>query len=255
MGKPTNYPECSIDRLTNKSIILSDRVEIAAEYIRKVIVFNKPTCYSRSSRMYRHTFCSCLHDIFEAMEENRKISIINCIALYLVTYTTSGRQNQGAVFSSWVTYRANIIEKNKDTRNLFILPLIRDNVTASYNGDIPRLWICRNALQWILNIKCDRWKSLMSQAEMSCTYTHHLENKQPNNSISDEMKSSLNNFFNDMEELSCPRATRVVRSITGKEELRDKDEVKELPTNLTRRSLYRRWIWRRGLLPKQMVME
>jgi hypothetical protein len=64
-----------------------------------------------------------------------------------------------------------------DTGDIFILPLLRDNVTASYNGDIPRLWICHNALHWILNIKCDKWKSLMLQAEMSCTYTHHLENK------------------------------------------------------------------------------
>jgi hypothetical protein len=53
-----------------------------------------------------------------------------------------------------------------------------------------------------------------------------------------------------MEDLSCPRATRVVRSITGKEELRDKNEVKELPTNLTRRCLYRRWLWRRGFIAK-----
>jgi hypothetical protein len=50
-----------------------------------------------------------------------------------------------------------------------------------------------------------------------------------------------------MISLSFPRATQIVQSITGQEELQDRDdEVNELPSNLTQIRLYRQWPWSQG---------
>jgi hypothetical protein len=61
-----------------------------------------------------------------------------------------------------------------------------------------------------------------------------------------EMDADLHSFFQNMMELSAPRATRIVQDETGNG-LRDQDvEVKELPTHFTKRGLFYRYGLDRG---------
>jgi hypothetical protein len=247
MGKPDNYPDISTSSMMDKKIPLADKVVEASCFITKVLTLNNPTCISRCNRTYNVTDCTCLFDSFASIAEESKLDFINCIALYVVIFISSGRQNQGILFSTFVNYARGYDEVDNEGSYRFILPMLRDNTNAVFNGDIPKFSICRYALQWILNIRPDKWKGLITDALQNRLYNHHLCNKPANNRLSDDVKVSMSKFFISMTALSCPRATRTVRSITGLEELRDRDdEVNELPSNLTQRRLYRRWLWSRG---------
>ena len=56
---------------------------------------------------------------------------------------------------------------------------------------------------------------------------------------------SLHFFFEEMEELAEPRATRLVREETNNG-IRDDNETLDLPAWTTKRELYRRWCYEQG---------
>jgi hypothetical protein len=84
--------------------------------------------------------------------------------MLVVIFISSGRQNQGINVSTFVHYVQNHYEAEKEVGCCFLLPVIRDNTNAIFNGDIPRSRICHYALQWILNIRPDKWKGIMTEA-------------------------------------------------------------------------------------------
>jgi hypothetical protein len=241
MVKPFNYPECPMARVMDKSLSQSSKISDISAYLKECIKFNSPTCYSRRNRVYSCTSCTCLHDFFNSIQEIELYdALLECIALYFITFVIIGRKVQGLIFSTMVNYNRNGLDLYNDNETKepcnYLLPILRDAKNTNLNEDLPRVWICCSALQWILNLKCDKWKSLMAEAKGNYIYNHHLKNKISNSALSEEIKMSLSRFLEDMTELSCPRATRIVRSVTGMAELRDvDDELNELPSNLTHR--------------------
>jgi hypothetical protein len=68
------------------------------------------------------------------------------------------------VFSTFVNYAKNYNESENEGTSGFLLHMLCDNTNAVFNGNIPKLSICRYALQWILNIRPDKWKDLSTVA-------------------------------------------------------------------------------------------
>jgi hypothetical protein len=96
---------------------------------------------SQCNRTYNVTDCTCLFDIFASIAEESKLNFINCIALYVVIYISSGRQNQGIALSTSVSYASNHDEAENERTYRFLLPMLEDNIMAVFNGDIPVLSI------------------------------------------------------------------------------------------------------------------
>jgi hypothetical protein len=85
--------------------------------------------------------------------------------------------------------------------------------------------------------------------------SHGLKGQVSNNAIDpdSDLFLSLFYFFDEMEELAEPRATRLVREATNNE-LRDDNETLDLPAWTTKRELYRRWCYEQGWIVRSTDM-
>jgi hypothetical protein len=101
--------------------------------------------------------------------------------------------------------------------------------------------ICQSALMAILGVNADAWKTVSKASESNILPVHGLTNKDSNNKLDDATIASLKSFFEGLKEHACPRATRIVQTLTGTA-LRDNSEDYELPTNWSKRAVFARWL-------------
>lgn len=120
--------------------------------------------------------------------------------------------------------------------------------------------ICKLAFTRILGLTRPTWIRLEAHIKANTFPVHGLKGKPGNNQMSLETKELLHVFFNSLEQLGNPRATRLIRHKTGRTELRDTDdELVELPSCHSKRSLYARYLqdsgWSVKLDAKSRVIE
>jgi hypothetical protein len=109
--------------------------------------------------------------------------------------------------------------------------------------------ICRDALCKLLGIRREAWTTIFKMAKNNTPPSHGLEGH-PGNSKDDGMGALLKTYFQDLLLLATPRATLVIRSLVWDQvetELQDDDEdIVELPSHMTKRSLYDRLLLQIG---------
>jgi hypothetical protein len=101
--------------------------------------------------------------------------------------------------------------------------------------------ICKNALCRIIGYGSGAWLSIVNLAKKNLPPSHGLGGLKSNHT-KDEMKLAMTNYLEKIQKLAAPRATLVARNIVRDEvqiELRDDDEeLLELPSNMSKRSIY-----------------
>jgi hypothetical protein len=110
--------------------------------------------------------------------------------------------------------------------------------------------ICRNACAKIIGYNRRTWRRVHHFWDKNIQPAHGLVGQTGNRAISAADKMLLVVFFDQMEELGAPRATRLVRDFSGTStatELRDADAaLVELPACYTKRHLWRRFLLDNG---------
>jgi hypothetical protein len=110
------------------------------------------------------------------------------------------------------------------------------------------MMICSNAMLDILGKGRMFWETCRQAVITNEAPCHGLKAKVSNNGMDPESSLflSLHFFFDEMEELAEPRATRLgVREETNNG-LRGDNETLDLPAWTTKRELYRRWCYEQG---------
>ena len=181
----------------------------------------------------RETKCTCLMDLKD--DENR----LNGCCEFLVEF--GKRKQQDRRSKSMDMIRASFT--GVSSKRPYLLPTVGSNI-------IPYP-ICRNALQEILHIKKAAWDTIDNHIQEGLYEAppHNSTGKtgvDSNRTMKIDHWAALDTFFKSLEKLAAPRATVLVRLETGID-IRDDDvDLLELPPNMTKRGLYKRYLHTRG---------
>jgi hypothetical protein len=109
------------------------------------------------------------------------------------------------------------------------------------------LMICANAMLAILGKGKKFWQTCCKAVKTNIVPMHGLKGKVSNNILDpdSDVFLSLVWFFDEMQELAEPRATRLVREMTNNG-VRGDNETLDLPAWTTKRDLYCRWCYEQG---------
>jgi hypothetical protein len=108
------------------------------------------------------------------------------------------------------------------------------------------LTVCKHSYFRMLDVRKDKFRSLLKQARTNVVVRNKLAGRKGNSSLKEDMASSLEDFFDEMQALAAPRATRFIRMETGTD-VRDADsDLLELPSHWSGRRLYGKWCESRG---------
>jgi hypothetical protein len=114
--------------------------------------------------------------------------------------------------------------------------------------------ICKDALCRILGYGHDAWSTMVKMARDNIPPLHGLSGQAGNkfDATADEI---LNDYFTEVLKLAQPRATLVIRCLVNDEvrtELRlDDDDIVELPSHMSKQSLYDRMLEKLGWMASQ----
>jgi hypothetical protein len=181
------------------------------------------------------TRCNCMASI-TGMSEPTAVQVID----YLYAFALLTKAAQQTLVKEWIKYAKNIAMayKHNDHRKraVFLLP-------GATN------LICKNALCRLLGMGLQAWQTIVTMTKKNLPPSHGLTGK-AGNKVDKSMALVLSDFFNDILQLATPRATLVIRTLVREQvetELRDDDEeIVELPSHMTKRSLYDRLLFELG---------
>lgn len=200
-------------------------------------------CFSVSSR--RETKCGCLLPLMNTYGKDNSRTLKE-VSLYVVRFSRMSRGDRIREIMGWKRY-ADIVEKACKTKVCYCLPLSSIGSDDSLPNPDNGMMICANAMLAILGKGRGFWTTCCNATKRNEVPSHGLKGKQSNNAIDpdSDLHLSLLHFFEEMEELAEPRATRLVREATNNG-LRDDNGTMDLPAWTTKRNLYRRWCYDQG---------
>ena len=191
-----------------------------------------PSCYVVDFAN-RPAACKCMKDPALTPE------MVHEAADFLRGFALLKKEQQQAMIVEWMKYaslsKERLLGHSMDNqRRIWLLP----GTTFS---------ICRNALQRIIGYGSKAWKNCehMSRNNIAPAGRHGLAGRTgvDANKSNPVFHEQLSFFFNNIQDLCTPRATRLVREFAGATELRDdEDELVELPPYLTKSGLYKRFV-------------
>ena len=221
-------------------------------FVRHHAEFN---CVNYQKKSYR-TKCNCLGNLLRGENSKTKMKQV-CESLW--EFFTRTKETQKLVLKEW--FRCALSSGTKYKRNVanvcFILPGVFHDAPvkeppeegAVYNKQPFK--ICQNAVSVLVKYGFQRINSLKKQMNIAGLKEHGLKNKMSNHIRHNEEKhtailDSLGQFFEKLKDEAEPHATRIVCEATGVG-LRDKEiDSVELPSSMSKRRLYYRYLFQRG---------
>ncbi len=207
--------------------------------------FLQDTCIQVSNR--QPTKCTCLHHVLNTMDSAvNNTRTMKEVSAYVVFFSRLKREERIREVMGWKKY-ADKIEKASLTKKSYCLPLT--STSDEYDDPNPdnNLMICANAMLAILGKGKKFWKTCCDATIRNTVPMHGSMGKTSNNILdpNSDVLISLGCFFEEMQELAEPRATRLVREMTNNG-VRDDNQTLDLPAWTTKRDLYRRWCFEQG---------
>jgi hypothetical protein len=183
----------------------------------------------------RPTNCRCMGNIINLSEPEAASAIDYLYGFAIVT--KAGQQN---LLKDWIKYSdcLSVAYKRGDARKRtnFLLP------------GTTHL-ICKGALCRLLGIGMDPWKTVTKMAKNNLPPSHGLSGK-VGNKVDDSIEETLRNFFTEILTFAQPRASLVIRSLVCEEVVtelwEDDKDIVQLPSHMTKRSLYDRLLLQIG---------
>ena len=185
--------------------------------------------------------CDCLQHAAGVMGPRNMISVWTT----LCDFAEMPRKEIDLQVMEWIKYaesrRLSLAGKPKEQQRLvYLCPGAWEKVYLC-----PGAWehpVCKNAIAALCGYGRDSWIRLVNAAKSGNVKTDGLVGKPSNFLKRRDHSPKLHVFFKELELYAAPRATRVVRSSTGADELRDTDlEVVDLPSNFSKGGLYARY--------------
>ena len=139
------------------------------------------------------------------------------------------------------------MEQSCSTKKTYCLPMTSAAGEYDYSNPDKSFMICANAMLAILGKGRKFWKTCCKAVISNIVPMHGSKGKTSNNILDpdSDVFLSLFWFFEEMQELAEPRATRLVCELTNNG-VRDDNETLDLPAWTTKRHLYRRWGFEQG---------
>jgi len=195
-------------------------------------------CCLNMHRLPNKTLCDCTACLDDTLTDSHR----NELAVYIIYFHTAcGKKDRQALFIQWIKYgklQQSTKLRAQEKHRVYILP-----------GATGTHVICRNTLARVLGF--GRWQidTVLKCVEKNEAPSHGLDNKK-SNATNPTVINLMEIFFDEMQQFSAPRATKIVRNVVGtaiQSELRDEiDKVQELPVYFTKRSLFKRLLAEAG---------
>ena len=190
----------------------------------------------------RQTRCTCLADLHNSVTlVERQLMAANLYSFAILDWN-----GQRQIAMEWMKHALNIKRFVRGTR-LYLFP--------GSSGQIQYM-VCKNAVARVIGFSRIRWNSIWKCVKTGVPLPLHGHKGRDgsNRSAKDDANiNALKDFFQFVETLASPRATRLVKALskTGENtcELRDNDdELIELPTYLSKRGLYKKFLSNNGYI-------
>jgi hypothetical protein len=182
----------------------------------------------------REVKCSCMKDL--RLSEADAVSAVE----FLFGFALLTKMEQQTMVKEWIKYSVSVSKgyrrNEPEFKKAFLLP-----------GTVHL--ICKNALCYLLGLGSGAWLTIVKLAKLNLPPSHGLCGLKSNNA-NEERDLIMKDYLDKVQKLAAPRATLVVRSIVRDEvqtELRDDDEeLLELPSNMSKRSIYNKLVGQLG---------
>ena len=170
--------------------------------------------------------CSCLHVL--KGEDNQ--SLRNAVAEYMLYHFSKEPEERQQTIMKWM--KELLERKALNSKSQFSLPLNRSDDRSDSDGDLPKIQICRGALGHLLDFKDCKWRTMINAVKNDTVIRHGNKGRVSRNSqLAKEVKLDLHKYLENLMEMEgAPQSTGII----------------ELPSNLSMRKLYIRFIEERG---------
>ena len=211
-----------------KEFDLQEAKKELGDWIRYLCYHN---CIDIHNKRRGEGTCDCLQEASAHMGPRNMISLWTT----LVDMAQKPRKEIDLQVIEWIKYaesrKASLVGKPKQQQQRVYL--------------CPGVWehtVCKHAIAALCGYGRDSWLRLVSAAKSGNFKEHGLVGKPSNFLKKHDHSPKLHQFFKELELYAAPRATRVVRSSLGGEELRDDDlDLVDLPSNFLKNGLYARY--------------
>ena len=204
--------------------------------------------------------CSCLSILIGSDERQA------AVARYMASFATKPPQEKHSIVVEWLRYTKSAAKNNADGACFFIPFLAPENDENDDSEgeddeeddndarplDILKDWmVCRHAIAVLIDYGRKKWRTCQAALAANRLPIHGNKGKTmlgPSKHVTDEVKGGLHDFFHEIKQFGMPKTTRFVREETGSG-LRDEEEnLLELPTCWSKRSIYARFCYERGFV-------
>ena len=186
----------------------------------------------------RSTQCKCLHSLREGGANEVRVKFV---ANFLFAFGQMKAEARMKKVIEWCRYA-------QDQGKLpFVLPEIRNESSAAVST--KKLRVCAHAIKRLVNFGRYKWQRAKEHALKGIQYIDPKKGNK-NAALATEVKEAMRDFFEEMKDMSSPRATRVVREEVGLGLRDDEIDLLELPSSFTKRSLYYKFCHSRGWIIK-----
>ena len=190
----------------------------------------------------RDTNCTCMSELRNVIDKEEKKAIVE----YLMNFAKMEATQQRTILAEWMKYageRPSKEGKESELSRNYLLP-----------GTFHR--ICKNAVARMVGRGKDAWMRIQNHLGAGSSLKHGLAGRKGNKACQ-VYEERLELFFDELLLLGEPRATRLVAELAETEnpeeqatmtlERRDADpDVIDLPSNLTKRGCYGRFLQENG---------
>lgn len=176
--------------------------------------------------------CTCMSSLQSIITVEEK----SIVASFMHSFAKRDWHGQRLLVVEWMKYGEIGKATNRHTQNVYLLP-----------GSSQHL-ICKSSLAKLIGWGRYAWNRLMKCMRADTSAPVHALVGRKGNKFNISYDIMLRTFFNEIQELSSPRATQIVRIVArdGDEEelvMRDaNNDVTELPSYVTKRCLYKRFV-------------
>ncbi|CAB9509385.1 hypothetical protein SEMRO_388_G132230.1 [Seminavis robusta] len=196
----------------------------------------KPFCFDVINKPGQKTSCTCLHDLGDQIDDDE----VDACAKALFLFCNVDFAERKRIVKEWIRsgLAAQLLfqghHRTTSTR-VFLFP-----------GSTTR-FICRN----LIGYGQKPWKSIVQLVKSGNDPVHGLSGK-TGNKLNAKSQGLMHEFFTDMKQYALPRATKIVRTqmvdgINTLVELREEEkDTVELPSSMTKRGLFNRFIGELG---------
>jgi hypothetical protein len=248
-GNPVNY-------VRNGSKTESEGFKETLEWCRRVSLLEHCPKLTGGRSLGVPTQCTCLHAIRSQVEGNisAPLYMVTRWSCYVASLSNGARSS---LEIEWIK-DANIWAKehsHASEKGMGYLLQMKATCTSSDQGSpledeiqVEPLRACKHAMMLVLGIGKGRWGASAKHAAANTFPVHGLKGK-PSNAYANKkakVDSDLMDFFERLQDEAEVPATRLVREITGVGVRAGEEEEIELPTQMTRRGLYKKFCWEQG---------